>query len=35
MTITHVSENKKNKIKSILIKEFDGIDNLSDSILDL
>lgn len=35
MTITHVSQDKKNKIKSIPIKEFGGIDGLPDSILDL
>ncbi|MGD9201934.1 MAG: hypothetical protein PVI26_10250 [Chitinispirillia bacterium] len=32
MTITHVSPDKKNKIKSITLKEFGGIDHLPDNI---
>ena len=35
MTITHISENKKSKIKSIIIKEFSGIDHLSDNVSEL
>ncbi len=35
MTITHISEDKKTKIKSIIIKEFNGIDHLSDNVLEL
>ena len=32
MTITHVKPEIKNKIKSITVKEFSGIDNLPDKI---
>ncbi len=35
MTITHVKLELKKKIKSIVVKEFDGIDHLSDNISDL
>lgn len=35
MTITHISNDKKDKIKSIPIKEFGGIDYLPDNILEL
>ena len=35
MTITHVKPELKKKIKSIVVKEFNGIDNLPDKISDL
>ncbi|MBU1119312.1 hypothetical protein KKH43_05515 [Patescibacteria group bacterium] len=35
MTITHISPKKKVKIKSVPVKEFDGIDHLPDNIIKL
>ncbi|KKQ81354.1 MAG: hypothetical protein UT04_C0075G0001, partial [Candidatus Daviesbacteria bacterium GW2011_GWF2_38_7] len=35
MTYTHIKPEFKNKIKSVVIKEFAGIDSLPDSISDL
>lgn len=35
MTITYVKPEIKQKIKSIVIKEFSGIDNLPDNLMDL
>lgn len=35
MTIAHINEDKKTKIKSIIIKEFSGIDHLSDNVSEL
>ncbi len=35
MTITHVRPEIKTKIKSIVVEEFRGIDNLSDNIINL
>ena len=35
MTITHVKSEIKKRIKSVVIKEFGGIDNLPDKISDL
>lgn len=35
ITITHINEDKKRKIKSIPVKEFGGIDHLSDNVLEL
>ena len=32
MIITHISSNLKNKIISVVVKEFEGIDHLSDNI---
>ena len=32
MTITHISPDIKEKIKSVVIKEFEGIDRLPDNI---
>ena len=32
MTYPHINPQKKGKIKSIVVKEFSGIDNLPDSI---
>lgn len=32
MTYPHVKKNKKKLIKSIVVKEFSGIDNLPDSL---
>jgi len=35
MTITHINPKLKTKIKSITIKEFEGIDHLPDKISEL
>lgn len=35
MTITFVKPEIKQKIKSVVIKEFDGIENLPDKLSDL
>jgi len=35
MTITHVSSDKKTRIKSIPLKEFNGIDHLPDNLTEL